>query len=103
LREAEERGVPIYVLRSNTVGQMQQGLASIYQIEGALNPADQAMREAESAISRVLNEGEPVELAPQSSYIRRLQHQLAGRHNLSSVSQGKEPYRRVRIYKDERS
>lgn len=103
LREAEERGIPIYVLRNNTLGQMQQGLASLYQMEGAENPLGQAMRESESAINRVLSEGEPVELSPQNSYIRRLQHQLAERHNLSSASQGKEPYRRVRIYKDERS
>ncbi len=102
LKEAEETGVPVYVLRSNTLGQMQQGLISLYQIEGSINPTDEAMREAENAVNQVIRLGEPVELAPQSAYIRRLQHQLAGRHNLSSVSSGKEPHRRVRIYKDER-
>jgi len=51
----------------------------------------------------VMSEGEPVELSPQSAYIRRLQHQLAEKHNLSSASQGREPNRRVKIYKDERS
>jgi predicted RNA-binding protein Jag len=40
-----------------------------------------------------------VELSPQSAYIRRLQHQLAEQHSLSSRSTGKEPYRRVRIAK----
>lgn len=102
LREAEERGVPVYVLRSNTVGQMQQGLSSMCQIPASDNPVDQAIREAETAINRVLSEGEPVELSPQSAYIRRLQHQLAEKHNLSSASDGREPYRRVKIYKDER-
>ncbi|MDO8692187.1 MAG: R3H domain-containing nucleic acid-binding protein [Dehalococcoidia bacterium] len=102
LKEAEETGVPVYVLRSNTLGQMQQGLISLYQIEGSISPTDEALREAENAVNQVIRLGEPVELAPQSAYIRRLQHQLAGRHNLSSVSSGKEPYRRVRIYKDER-
>ncbi len=102
LREAEESGIPVYVLRNNTLGQMQQGLTSLYQIEGSISPVDQAMREAENAINRVIRQGEPVELTPQSAYIRRLQHQLAGRHNLSSMSSGKEPYRRVRIFKDEK-
>jgi len=103
LREAEDRGIPVYVLRSNTVGQMQQGLSSLYPPQALSSPVDEAMREAESAINRVMSEGEPVELSPQSAYIRRLQHQLAEKHNLSSASQGREPNRRVKIYKDERS
>ncbi len=103
LREAEDRGIPVYVLRSNTVGQMQQGLSSLYPPQALSSPVDEAMREAESAINRVMSEGEPVELSPQTAYIRRLQHQLAEKHNLSSASEGREPNRRVKIYKDERS
>ena len=41
-----------------------------------------------------------VELTPQNAYIRRLQHQMAQRYNLTSRSRGREPYRRVRIYRD---
>jgi len=102
LKEAEDRGIPVYVLRSNTVGQMQQGLASMYQPPAASNPVDLAIREAESAINKVLSEGEPMELSPQNAYVRRLQHQLAEKNNLSSASEGREPNRRVKIYKDER-
>jgi predicted RNA-binding protein Jag len=40
-----------------------------------------------------------VELTPQSSFVRRLQHQLAERYNLTSESRGKEPNRRVKIYR----
>src|SRR4029077_18463998 len=40
---------------------------------------------------------EPIELAPRRSYIRRLQHQLVERFNLSSRSVGDEPMRRLRI------
>ena len=39
-----------------------------------------------------------VELAPQNSYIRMLQHQLAERFSLKSQSTGKEPNRRVKIF-----
>jgi len=44
---------------------------------------------------------ESVELSPQSAYIRRLQHLIAERNALSSQSTGKDPNRRVRIYKPE--
>jgi predicted RNA-binding protein Jag len=47
----------------------------------------------------VKNGQEEVELSPQSAYIRRLQHLIAQRNELSSQSSGKEPQRRVRIYK----
>jgi predicted RNA-binding protein Jag len=49
-----------------------------------------------------LNQGDPsIELTAQNAYIRRLQHQLAQRYNLASRSTGREPYRRVRIFRDE--
>ena len=99
LREAEERALPIYVLKANSVPQIQASLTSIFSLE--LDPREIAMREAEDAISLVLERNEPVELAPQSSFIRRLQHQMAERANLVSRSRGREPYRRVRLYPDE--
>ena len=40
-----------------------------------------------------------VELSPQTSYVRRQQHQLAERYRLQSRSTGLEPNRRVRIFK----
>jgi predicted RNA-binding protein Jag len=42
---------------------------------------------------------EPVELAPQGPYIRRLQHQLANHYHLTSQSVGADPNRRLRITK----
>jgi stage III sporulation protein SpoIIIAA len=98
LREAEERALPIYVLKSNTVPQMQSSLTSIFSLE--IDPREAAMRETEEAIDMVLNSSEAVELSPQNAYIRRLQHQMAERANLVSRSRGREPYRRVRLYPD---
>ncbi|MEE8472909.1 MAG: R3H domain-containing nucleic acid-binding protein [Dehalococcoidia bacterium] len=40
-----------------------------------------------------------MELSPQSSYVRRLQHQMAEKYSLSTRSQGREPVRRVHIFK----
>ena len=53
LREAEERAMPIYVLKSNTVPQMQTSLTSIFSLE--IDPREAAMRETEDAIDVVLS------------------------------------------------
>jgi stage III sporulation protein SpoIIIAA len=99
LREAEERALPIYVLKNNTILQMQSSLTSIFALE--IDPRDAALRETEEAIGMVLQRSEAVELSPQNAYIRRLQHQMAERANLVSRSRGREPYRRVRLYPDQ--
>jgi len=96
LRDAEERGLPIYVLKSNTVVQMEASLTSIFSLE--VDPREAALLETEEAIGLVFRNIEPVELSPQNAYIRRLQHQMAERANLVSRSRGREPYRRVRLY-----
>jgi stage III sporulation protein SpoIIIAA len=98
IREAEERAMPIYVLKANTVPQMESSLTSIFALE--IDPRDAALRETEEAIGAVIQSSEPVELSPQNAYIRRLQHQMAERANLVSRSRGREPYRRVRLYPD---
>ena len=60
-----------------------------------------AMQETEDAITNVLNgDDSAIELTPQNSYIRRLQHEMAQRYNLTSRSEGREPHRRVRISRD---
>jgi stage III sporulation protein SpoIIIAA len=98
IREAEARGMPIYVLKSNTVVQMQAVLTSIYALE--LDPQRLAMLELEEAIGLVRTEAKPVELSPQNAAVRRLQHRAAEAANLVSRSRGREPFRRVRVYPD---
>jgi stage III sporulation protein SpoIIIAA len=113
LREAENERKPIYILRANSVAQMQECLARIFELRAsetalrepengnghAQNPTTVAMTEAEDAIHYLLNRGmRQVELAPANSYVRRLQHQIAGRYNLESRSHGREPNRRVQIF-----
>jgi stage III sporulation protein SpoIIIAA len=106
LRPSESERKPIYVLKNNTVEQMAEALAHIFELgqqaQANAMKADHsrdALLEAEDAINRVLmGGGNQVELAPQGSQVRRLQHQLAERYNLISRSRGKEPNRRVRIF-----
>jgi len=96
LRDAEDRGIPIYVIRSNTVSQMEQCLLSMRSERGQ-DPVVSALQEAEEAIGEVMRGQQPADLSPQNAYVRRLQHLLAQRYNLTSRSLGQEPQRRVRI------
>jgi predicted RNA-binding protein Jag len=58
-----------------------------------------AMLEAEEAITAVMSGAPPIALTPQDSHIRKLQHALAERYNIGSRSAGREPQRRVEIYR----
>jgi len=101
VKDAEAANLPIYVLRSNTLPQIRQLLSAIHHT-ARTSKADSfklALGEAEEAVGRVESGQEAVELSPQSAYIRRLQHLIAERNDLSSKSLGKDPDRRVRIYK----
>jgi stage III sporulation protein SpoIIIAA len=108
LRGAASERKPIYVLRANSISQMQQALTRIFDLResesglsaGTLeHPTLQAMQEAEEAAHGLINRGTgEVALAPQNAYVRRIQHQIANRYNLESRSFGKEPYRRVQLY-----
>ena len=101
IRAAEEKGVSIYVLRKSTPVQIEQFLKSLsvsWEEPSGRDPTA-ALQEAEEAVGHIMG-GEPsVELSPQSAYVRRMQHLLAERYNLSSASTGRAPRRRVIIYR----
>lgn len=99
LRGAESAGVPVFVLRSNTQMQIESALAGVFNVEPVGDPTTTALVETEDAITHVMETAKAVDLAPQTAEIRKLQHQLAERYNLASVSRGKEPFRRVRIFR----
>jgi stage III sporulation protein SpoIIIAA len=98
LRDAHARGIPFYVVRSNTIVQMENFLSSIFGVNDPTAGDEEALREVEEAIDQVLDGGAPVELSPQNNHLRRLQHQIIERYGLTSQSKGEEPYRRVVIY-----
>ena len=126
VRIAETSGTPVCVLRKNTMPQLQEFLGTIIKewhgggkgqvddfipdlgndndgppFTGRHNAPvmEKAMDEAEQAANRVLSGEQTVHLAPQRSYIRRLQHLLGQRYNVASVSQGREPERSVLFYR----
>ena len=100
--DAEERGLPIYVLRANSVNQMESFLSDLFSLAEPTSgeDSDQALNETQQAITAVLNGTASVDLPPASAYFRRLQHEMARKANLISHSYGKEPRRRVRIFRD---
>ena len=104
IADAERQNIPIYVLRSNTVTQMEQYLLDVFQLNRNDPDAvfDSAMRETQDAIQRLLKGEKSVELSPQAASIRSQQHQLARTANLISHSYGREPQRRVRIFSNPR-
>jgi hypothetical protein len=97
LRKMEEQGVPLHVIRSNTVTQMENFVRTIFDLKESENE-EAAVGEAEGAIQKVLLSGEPIELTPRNGHLRRLQHQVAERYGLPTHSRGQEPDRRVVIY-----
>lgn len=99
ISEAERRRVPVYVLRANTLNQIESCLGDIFGLPViAEDPVDRAMIETQEAISRVLSGASSEDLRPASADIRRLQHEMARAANLVSHSYGNEPRRRVRIF-----
>lgn len=134
IRDVEARGVPVYVLRSNTAVQMEHVLLSLFPTPRSLaasggtglapvhpqpveepefiapvrgggskapkiDPIVVALTEAERAISAVMGGAPATALSPQAPPIRRMQHELAERYNLSSRSRGRDPFRHVEIYR----
>lgn len=96
-RAAIYQGIPIVSIRSNTIVQIENFLKE-YINGREPREEEEALREAKKAIEYVIRERKPVELAPQKSSIRRLQHTLIEEHKLGSTSIGDEPHRRVKIH-----
>lgn len=95
---AEERRLPVHVIRKNVSSQINKFLKYYFKVGGTDEAEEIAMREAEEGIRQVLNSKKSVDLSPQNAYIRRLQHQLVEQNRLRSESVGEEPRRRLRIY-----
>jgi stage III sporulation protein SpoIIIAA len=95
VHDLEDHGLEVAIIRSNTVSQMKSFLMQTFGLQDQKSEEDEAMSEATEAVDRVMSFGKPVELAPQSAHIRRLQHQLIEQHGLGSESRGEVPWRRV--------
>lgn len=95
LKDLEDQGLQIAVIRSNTVSQMKYFLQQAFGLEDHKSEEEEALQEVEEAVSKVMSYGKPVELSPQSAHVRRLQHMLIEERGLGSESRGEVPWRRV--------
>ncbi len=101
--QAEHRGMPIFVLRANTVSQMEQFLSDLFNLSEIMPGTvelDAVKMQTQAAIAAVLNGERWVDLPPGPATERRLQHELARDAELVSHSYGKEPRRHVRIFRE---
>jgi len=98
LKSIAAENVPIYSIKTNTTAQVMHALKDIFALP-SIDAEEIALREATEAIYKVLVDSKPVELTPQSSYVRRMQHQLAEQHRVMSRSMGMEPNRRVLLFR----
>lgn len=103
LLDAEEQSKPVYVLRKNTMTQIHQFLRALARSQprqATRAEVGKAIEEAEQAATRIADEGDhQADLSPQVAYIRHLQHVFAEEHGLASSSTGREPTRRVVLYR----
>jgi len=98
LKQIASENVPIYSIKTNTTTQIQACHKDVFNLP-SIDNEEIALREAEEAVYQVLLDSQAIELSPQTSYVRRMQHQRAEKYRLQSRSTGLEPNRRVRIFK----
>ena len=100
---AEEMGIPIYVLRSNSGKQIEQAFVELFNLNESLGKhvnLDDVNAQIMEAIESVRNGQRWVDLPPASARVRRVQHELVRQAKLVSHSYGKEPNRHVRIFRE---
>uniref|UniRef100_UPI0036F1B9E9 R3H domain-containing nucleic acid-binding protein n=1 Tax=Trichocoleus desertorum TaxID=1481672 RepID=UPI0036F1B9E9 len=111
---AKNRHVPIHTIKANTVPQIVRSLRRLLNMDDPAIPEAsdlslfyrdsdedeiEALEEARLAVEQiVIPKGQPVELLPRSSKVRKMQHELVEHYHLKSSSFGEEPNRRLRIY-----
>lgn len=101
--EAEEKGMPVYVIKSNSGGQIEQFLSDLFSTpmpHSTEKGPEKAIEQARAAILTVQAGEKYVDLDPVNAAIRRKQHSLAQESDLVSQSYGKDPNRYVRIFRD---
>ena len=102
LRTAEQKGRPVYVLRRNTVAQIEQFIRALARRQDGDLPNEAvklALHEAEEAATLMDQGAHEAKLNPQGAYVRHLQHQIAEKYGFASSSAGRPPSRHVVIYR----
>jgi hypothetical protein len=106
----ESRSIPVHTVKNNSLPQITRALRRMLHLDEPMTDIQdfaygdsedelEALEEARLAVEQiVIPKGQPVELLPRSSSIRKMQHELVEHYQLRSDSFGVEPNRRLRIY-----
>ncbi len=98
LRDVQQRGMPVHVIKSNTLTQIENFLRNLFPAEDSKAEPPEALKEAEAGVTKAAKTGLPVELSPRDAPLRRIQHEFVSRCGLLSESKGRKPHRRVVVY-----
>ena len=109
-RRAQDLGLPILVIKSESLHQLQRALERVSErrpsstaAEGVtgLDDAHAALEECRLAVEQVvLPQGRPVELLPRSEPVRRMQAELVNHYRLRSAVFGRGQQQRLRVFPD---
>ena len=107
LNTAKEYRVQIFYVKTNSMAQIQKVLKEALDIQpgdvetltGYTDDTEKALDEVKAAIKQIADGADVIELAPQTSQIRKLQHELVDQYNMKSTSIGEGESRHLRIHK----
>lgn len=87
-------------MKKNSTAQIRRLLLNILNVLRGADDTEvsETVKETESAIRQVLDEGIAVALSPRAAPLRRLQHRIVSRHHLVAESHGSEPMRHLVIH-----
>jgi len=105
LNSAQEYRIRVFYVKTNSMAHIQKVLKEALDIQPGdvqttqnyKDDTELALDEAKNAIKKVLEGAPEIELAPQNTHTRKLQHELVEQYNLKSVSIGDEPNRRLKV------
>lgn len=106
LNVAKEYHLPIHFVKSNTMPQIQKAIKDSFGMKekpgdsygmACFDETEEALKEVQGAVYKILNGSDSIELEPRKSHIRKLQHEIIEKYNLKSTSIGEEPERRLKI------
>lgn len=105
LSSAQEYRIRVFYVKTNSMAHIQKVLKDALDIQPGdvevtqdyKDETEIALDEAKNAIKKVIEGAPEIELSPQNTHIRKLQHELVEQYNLKSISIGDEPNRRLKV------
>lgn len=104
LSTANDYRIRVFYVKTNSMSQIQKVIKealgiqeSAETLQGYYDEAERALDEAKTAIAKILEGEEHIELTPQNQKIRKMQHELIEQYNLASHSVGEGEQRHLRI------